>query len=247
METGYCLVCGGKIKYYLEKQEKVCMLCGESFLTNTWCENGHFICDRCHSGKALEKMIRQCIEEPSKNPILILDKLMKNPAVHMHGPEHHVLTGAALLTAYQNCIADPAFHLEKELKEVILRASAIPGGSCGFLGLCGAAAGAGAFISIVTRTTPSSTDAWRKCGQASSYIISRIAEPGGPGCCKRSSYLAVLGAVEYMEQNFGVNLETPDVIVCEFHPYNRGCIMEKCPFFKRKQGKTGGSEYEDDR
>lgn len=43
-----------------------------------------------------------CLQETSADPIAILNKLMDLPFCRMHGPEHHVLVGAALLTAYRN-------------------------------------------------------------------------------------------------------------------------------------------------
>lgn len=30
-------------------------------------------------------------------------EIMEDPYIYMHGPEHHILVGAALLTAYKNC------------------------------------------------------------------------------------------------------------------------------------------------
>ena len=43
-----------------------------------------------------------CLRETSTDPIYIIDRLMSLPFCHMHGPEHHVMVGAALLTAYSN-------------------------------------------------------------------------------------------------------------------------------------------------
>ena len=38
------------------------------------------------------KLIKsQCLEIKSTNPIEIAMQLMKNPEIHMHGPEHHIL------------------------------------------------------------------------------------------------------------------------------------------------------------
>ena len=44
-----------------------------------------------------------CRESKSGNPIVIMQELMENPYIYMHGPEHHIMVGAALLTAYHNC------------------------------------------------------------------------------------------------------------------------------------------------
>lgn len=39
---------------------------------------------------------------PSKNPLVPANELMEHPAVHMHGPEHHLLVPAILVTASNN-------------------------------------------------------------------------------------------------------------------------------------------------
>lgn len=41
---------------------------------------------------------------------------MAAPFCHMHGPEHHVMVGSALLTAYKNAGGD--IDLEKDLIEI---------------------------------------------------------------------------------------------------------------------------------
>ena len=62
---------------------------------------------------------------------------------HMHGPEHHVMVGAALLTAYKN--AGGNIELKDALIEMMHRGKAVPGGACGFWGACGAGISAGMF------------------------------------------------------------------------------------------------------
>ena len=48
------------------------------------------------------------------------------PFCHMHGPEHHIMVGSALLTAYHN--AGGQIDLPKALSEMISRGSKVPGG-----------------------------------------------------------------------------------------------------------------------
>lgn len=84
--------------------------------------------------------------------------MMQSPAVHMHGPEHHILAGAALLAAYRN--AGGEIDLPAALEEMIRRGSMVPGGFCGLAGACGAAISAGMCYSIATKTNPLSTESW---------------------------------------------------------------------------------------
>ena len=97
-----CLVCGEPLVYYETAREMTCVYCGRPFPSNAACEAGHFVCDACHSRKAVENILAYCGSCESRDPIAIAKALMADPFVHMHGPEHHVLVGAALLTAYRN-------------------------------------------------------------------------------------------------------------------------------------------------
>ena len=81
------------------------------------CVNGHYVCNECHS-KGVDSIVGLCLNETSCDPIEIIGKMMDMPFCHMHGPEHHVMVGAALLTAYRN--AGGELDLEKSLKEIVL-------------------------------------------------------------------------------------------------------------------------------
>lgn len=50
----------------------------------------------------VSKIIEACLHESSRNPIKIFNHIASNEYVRIHGPEHHILDGAALLTAYYN-------------------------------------------------------------------------------------------------------------------------------------------------
>ena len=171
-----------------------------------------------------------CMAETSRNPIEILEKLMSQPDCPMHGPTHHVLVGAALLTAYNNCLPDSAkLDMEKALAEVIERGQQVPGGACGNMGACGASISTGIFLSVVTRNTPFSTDTWRLCNLCTARALEQVAENGGPRCCKRDSYLSVLSAIDFVKEYLGVEMEKPEV-KCSRSQINEQCIGKKCPF-----------------
>lgn len=175
-------------------------------------------------------LVSLCLEDTSRNPIEILERLMSQPECHMHGPEHHVLVGAALLTAYNNCLPDSAkLDMQAALAEVVERGQQVPGGACGYMGACGASISTGIFMSIVTRNTPFSTDTWRLCNLMTSRALEQVAENGGPRCCKRDSYLSVLTAIDFVKENLGVEMEKPEVR-CSRSQINEQCIGKKCPF-----------------
>ena len=183
---------------------------------------------------AVDPVVALCMETTSRNPIEILEKLMSQPDCPMHGPTHHVLVGAALLTAYNNCLPDSAkLDLEEALAEMRKRGEQVPGGACGYMGACGASISTGIFLSIVTRNTPFSTDTWRLCNLCTARALEQVALNGGPRCCKRDSYLSVLTAIDFVKENLGVEMVKPEV-ACTRSKINEQCIGKKCPFSSQK-------------
>ena len=179
---------------------------------------------------AADPVVTLCLADTSRNPLEVLERLMSQPDCPMHGPEHHVLVGAALLTAYNNCLPDISkLDLEEALAEMRERGEQVPGGACGYMGACGASISTGIFLSIVTRNTPFSTDTWRLCNLMTARAREQVAENGGPRCCKRDSYLSVLTAIDFVKENLGVEMEKPEV-TCSRSQINEQCIGKKCPF-----------------
>ena len=99
-----CLICKAPLEYLKEDILMECEICHKKN-SKTRCVNGHYVCNDCHTN-GMESIIAVCLNETSKNPITILEKMMSLPFCHMHGPEHHVMVGAALLTAYRNAGGD---------------------------------------------------------------------------------------------------------------------------------------------
>ncbi len=225
MENG-CLICGEELVYLQSEKEMECAICGKTFRSKVGCPNGHYVCDNCHS-KGMDSVIGICLGESSRNPVEILEKLMSQEFCHMHGPEHHVLVAASLLTAYHNAGGD--IDLEHALKEAVSRGGNIPGGVCGYWGACGAGISSGMFVSIATGSTPLSGESWGMSNRMTSRALDKIAEFGGPRCCKRDSYTAVLTAADFCRESLGVDLEISDVH-CSHSKSNRQCLGEKCPY-----------------
>ena len=105
MNNEECLICGAPLEYLQESVLMECCLCHKKQQSLTRCVHGHYVCDECHS-EGLDTLLSVCLHETSKDPIAIVRKLMAQPFCHMHGPEHHTMVGAALLTAYKNAGGD---------------------------------------------------------------------------------------------------------------------------------------------
>ena len=148
------------------------------------------------------------------NPVEIARKIMEDPYIYMHGPEHHVMVGAVLLTAYRNSGGD--IDLKEALEEMKERGSQIPGGVCGFWGCCGAGVSTGIYMSIVTGATPLAGRSWGLANRTTAKALEAIGELGGPRCCKRDTFTAIRKAAEMTAQELGVEMDCPAEIVCTF-------------------------------
>ena len=221
-----CLICGAPLKYLENETLAECFLCHKKENSRTLCEKGHYVCNQCHT-TGVDSITSVCLSLPWKNPILILQKLMSLPFCHMHGPEHHIMVGSALLCAYKN--AGGRIDLPKSLAEMQSRGKEIPGGVCGFWGACGAGISTGIFVSIITGATPLANETWGLSNKMTSLALDTIGEVGGPRCCKRDSYLAVMEAVRFVKDNLGIEMEL-DEIKCIHQKQNNQCIGNRCPF-----------------
>lgn len=157
MNSEECLICKGPLEYLIQDQLMECAVCHRKELSKTRCVNGHYVCSDCHT-QGMDSIFGLCLSETSADPVAIVRRMMDLPFCHMHGPEHHVMVGAALLTAYKN--AGGVLDLEKALREMYSRGKAVPGGACGFWGACGAGISAGQFLAIATESTPLAREPW---------------------------------------------------------------------------------------
>ncbi len=110
-----CLICGAPLKYLETERQMECAICHRKENSKTVCENGHYICNECHT-QGMDSIVGVCLAETSKNPVEIIQKMFALPFCHMHGPEHHVMVGSALLTAYKNAGGD--IDLPRALSEI---------------------------------------------------------------------------------------------------------------------------------
>ena len=208
-----------------------CAICHKKEASKTRCVNGHYVCSDCHT-QGMDAILGLCLSESSEDPLEILEKMMSMPFCHMHGPEHHVMVGAALLTAYKNAGGD--LDLPKALQEMYSRGKAVPGGACGFWGACGAGISAGQFVSIATSSTPLAVEPWGLSNQMTAKALESIGKVGGPRCCKRDSYLAILAAIDFAAEHLNIQMERT-IPICTRSGQNNQCIGKRCPFVGGKK------------
>lgn len=221
-----CLICRTPLEYLQTETQMECALCHRIEESKTRCIHGHYICNDCHT-KGLDSIMAYCLQEKSKNPITIFEQMTSMPFCHMHGPEHHILVGAALLTACHNAGGD--IDLATALKEMMARGRKVPGGTCGFWGCCGAAVSTGMFFSILSGATPLTCDSWGQSNLMTAESLYHIGKIGGPRCCKRNSYLSMQAAAGFLQKTKNILLDMNE-ISCKQSQQNNQCIGLRCPF-----------------
>lgn len=173
-------------------------------------------------------IVEACATQTSASPVEVFEALASLDVVRMHGPEHHVLDGACVLTAFRN--AGGQIDLDAALRELMRRGLSMPGGACGYWGTDGAAMSVGAALSIIEETGPVTPgDAWGSHMDFVAGCLRRMAAIGGPRCCKRNAYVALDEAVGYVRERYGVPLARVRP-ACHHAARNRQCLGARCPF-----------------
>lgn len=164
-----------------------------------------------------------------KDPVKIAKSIMHKDYISPNGVEHHFLDGACFLTAYKN--AGGQINLEEDLDKLMERSKQMPGATCGYWGVCGSCSSVGASLSIIHSTGPlTDNDYYKDNMELTSLILNKMSKIGGPRCCKRNAFIALSTGAEFIFKKYGVKMELPDKIICEFSSNNPQCLKERCPF-----------------
>ena len=224
-----CGVCARPLVYATESVTKTCAVCGKQGKTNIYCPAGHYVCDACHSKAAIEVLKQVLNTTKSTDPAEIIEQVMAHPSVPMHGPEHHTIVPAAIITAVRNAgYPIPEGAIEKAIE----RASKVPGGWCGLYGDCGAGVGVGIAVSVLTNATPLTGKQRTLALGATSFALSRMLD-NQPRCCKRASRIAVEVAVDYLNDKLGIKLDKSRRIACTYTIRNQQCAKAECPYYPK--------------
>lgn len=227
-----CIICRSPLIYSAESSKKTCELCGNVFFSPSECEKGHYVCDACHSMDAFTVIRNVCKKTKLDDPIAIMEEILTYPQIKLHGPEHHFLVPAAIMTALKNHGED--VH-ENYLKEIELRASKVPGGTCGFWGACGAAVGVGIAFSVFTRGSPGKKKERQMANWATSVVLAEIAD-GTEQCCKRATRIAIELACDLLKEKFGIELPHEKNKHCLFSRVNARCNKNECQYYSPVPG-----------
>jgi hypothetical protein len=225
-----CGVCGKPLVYGTEEVNKRCDYCGKEYPALIYCPAGHYICDACHSRGALEVLRDVLSRTDSADPFEILEIVMAHPAIPMHGPEHHAILPAVIVTAVKNAgYPVPEGAVEKAIE----RGAKLPGGWCGSHGACGGGVGVGIAVSVLTGATPLTGPQRGLANAATAYALGEIVD-NGARCCKRSVRGGLEAAIEFLDKNMNIKLKTGQIARCRFVARNKECTLQECPYFMGK-------------
>lgn len=221
-----CPICGEPMSE--ASGPMTCYFCGRTEEADYVCPKGHYVCEECRLASAEEIVLRVFRWVRERDPSLVAERIMTHPAVEIFGPAHHIIVAASLLAASRNAGADIR---ESHVKRALRRLKIMPYGSCALIGACGAAVGAGTAVSLMTGATYLSDRERSLAMEVTSRALARIAELGGPRCCKASVYASLEAAVPLIREELGISLELRSLRgACRWFDENDQCWGSACPY-----------------
>lgn len=226
-----CMVCGNVLTYETTTQTASCSYCGKKGTTNIICAKGHFICDSCHQEEGLLVIRQICLSTDKQDMISLIKEIRDEQSVPMHGPEHHAMLPGVILASAKNSGLPVT---QDDILTGISRGAKVPGGSCGFMGNCGAAIGAGIAFAVLLESTPLTPAARQKAQGATARILTRIAEMKAGRCCQRETYIALRETAEISKDILPIPLTADELLACSQYHLNRECVRKQCPLWETR-------------
>jgi len=223
-----CMVCASELTYEASSQEVVCYYCGSVSHQSVTCKEGHYVCDACHAKEALEVIEHICATSKERDMLKLFKQIREHPSIPKHGPEHHAMVPAIIVTAYKN--SGGKVH-ENALKIALSRGASVMGGACGFLGICGAASGVGIGFAIVLESSPVAKKARSTAQKVTHAVLGKIAEYEAARCCNREVWTALNIASTLSETFLPVKLIAEMDVKCDQKKFNQYCYGKACPIF----------------
>ena len=210
------------------KEEVSCYYCGTKQHSSVTCKEGHFVCDACHSKEALVVIEHICATSKECDMLKLFKQIREHPSIPKHGPEHHAMVPAIIVTAYKNSGGKLP---ENALKTALSRGSSIMGGACGFLGICGAASGVGIGFAILLEASPVAKKSRSVAQKVTHAVLGKIAEYEAARCCYREVWTALTLASQLSEKFLHVRLLAEVEVKCDQKKFNQYCYGKECPIF----------------
>lgn len=230
-EIKSCILCGDNLHSLNTPVETICDYCGKRAKCSYQCDSSHYICDTCIKIPANDFIKNVCLKYNDTDPLALAVQIMNTPVIRMHGPEHHFIVPAVLLTVVYNKQKREKAEIKAILDAAEKRALNEAPAHCSYnINQCGAAIGAGIFISMFMGQSLNTEDEWALSNQFVAFCLKRVAESGGPRCCKRDTYISLEAAVEFLKDKFAVELPFSEA-KCTFSLRNTSCKHEECSYY----------------
>jgi hypothetical protein len=215
--------------YFTESRQARCEYCKQSHPTTALCEEGHFVCDRCHAEDGVALIEEICSGTEETDLLTLLQEIRRHRAIPLHGPEHHALVPGVILATYRNL--GGAITVDA-LRTAIRRGAQVAGGSCGFSGSCGAAIGVGIALSVILEGNPLTPEPRASAIRATSEVLAEIAKTEAPRCCQRECYVALKKTAEISSSLLPIPLRAEARMRCRQMSLNTECIGPACPLMQ---------------
>jgi len=223
-------MCGDELELLPNPVNTMCDYCGRKTNISHECRSSHYICDLCYHLSAHDLISETCLKYAGIDPIELAIQIMNSPVIKMHGSEHHFIVPAVLLTCAYN-LKGLRHRLEDNLGLIYERTKSETSTYCTFkAGTCGAAFGAGVFLSVFNDRTAYSEDEWSEANHIISESLKRVAASPGPRCCKRDTYLTILASIDFLKEKYSLELPISNP-KCTFSLRNKNCGREECEFY----------------
>lgn len=223
-----CMVCGADLAYHPVEQQAVCHYCGRLLSINAACEQGHFVCDTCHTGDALELIEHLCVTSVTMDAVQLFSSIRQHPSMPLHGPQYHALVPGVLLACLRNA-GHPV--TAEQLHAAIQRGAEVCGGSCGFWGVCGAATGVGIGFSVLLEATPLKAAARQTVQEIVQQVLAEIAGYQAARCCQRDCWIALRSALRIAAKHWQLPLTELQPFACSQMARNKECLGLDCPLW----------------
>ena len=190
-------------------------------------KNGHFVCDACHSKEGLPVILHICLTTMETDMILLLEEIRKHPAIPVNGPEHHIMVPGIILATYGNLGGKIS---SDDVRNGIKRGAQVPGGYCGFMGICGAAVGVGIAFALILESNPVKPVERKIVQGVTGAVLMDIAAHEAARCCQRDSWIALKKAAELSVDCLPIPLKAEKRLSCRQQGKNKECIKAACHY-----------------
>ena len=225
-----CLVCGEPITILTTPQELTCHYCGKQERVESSCEQGHFVCDQCHIQAAADTIREVCLNTKEKDVIAIFKELRARPEFPTHGPHHHPMIPGILLAAYRN---NGGAISDEQIITGINRGTQVPGASCSFFGVDGAAVGVGIAFSVILQASPFIGERRQLVQKIVIRVAEKIAAHPFARCCQRDCWLALQEAEVISQELAETIIPAQKPLHCEQFIGADHCAGKACPLMPK--------------